>query len=485
MVQHPCDPLETPDHAELHADFPPSVEWIDPHLLSPHPRQIEIYGEEEVADLVEAIRVSGWIKPLVITQQNIITAGHRRRKAAIALNWRSVPVERRTFGSPHEEIETLLLENRYREKTPEQRVREAQAWKRLEQIRATQRRVSQLKRGTRLPDQEAFPERERGQTREKLAVRVGFGTGRTYEKAEHIVHLADSLAEQGKTTEAQTLLTVLNTRSIEAAAQVLKLQEAERLAVLQKLAYGTSQKVKAAMIAVRKEEREALAHAAISKPLISHARWQEWLPAQRACDLLLTDPPYSTDMREIDAFARSWLPQALAKVKSTGRAYVFVGAYPQELRAYLQVETCLPLAQILVWSYLNTIGPTPRHDYKQNWQAILYYRGPEAPPLASPLLIEQTSVMQVNAPDGRQGERYHPWQKPDELAERLIRHATRSGDLVLDCFAGTGTFMLAAHRLGRRALGCDSSAEMLALAQRRGCEIARGQDSPLAHDESA
>jgi DNA modification methylase len=485
MVHDPCRPHERPAQREAHADLPSPVEWIDPRLLSPHPRQVEIYGEEGVADLIEAIRVSGWIKPLVIIQQNIITAGHRRRKAAIALNWRAVPVERRTFGGPHDELEALLLENRYREKTPEQRVREAQAWKQVEQTRAAQRRVSQLKQGTRLPVQESFSERERGQTREKLAERVGFGTGRTYEKAEHIVRLADSLAEQGKATEAQTLLTVLDTQSVEAAAQVLKLQEAERLAVLHRLAYGTDQKVKAALLAVRREEIEAQAQATPHKPRISHARWQDWLPSQPACDLLLTDPPYSTEVREIDAFARSWLPQALAKVKPTGRAYIFVGAYAQELRAYLQVETSLPLAQILVWSYLNTIGPTPHHEYKQNWQAILYYRGPQAPPLASPLLIEQTSVMQVNAPDGRRGERYHAWQKPDELAERLIRHATRAGDLVLDCFAGTGTFVLAAHHLGRRALGCDSFAEMLALAQRRGCEIAYGQNNLLEREGTA
>jgi hypothetical protein len=326
MVQHPFDPHETPDHPETPSALPSSVEWLDPRLLSPHPRQAEIYGEEEVADLIEAIRISGWIKPLVITQQNIITAGHRRRKAALALNWRAVPVERRTFGGPHDELEALLLENRYREKTPEQRVREAQAWKHLEQTRAAQRRTSRLKRGTHLPMQESFPERERGQSREKLAEQVGFGTGRTYEKAEHVVRLADTLAEQGNTTEAQTLLQVLNMQSIEAAAHLLKLEEAERLAVLHKLAYGTSQKVKAALIAVRREEIEAQAQATTHKPRISHACWQEWLPAQPACDLLLTDPPYSTDLKEIDAFAHTWLPQALAKVKPTGRAYIFVGA---------------------------------------------------------------------------------------------------------------------------------------------------------------
>ncbi|MGH2480623.1 MAG: DNA methyltransferase [Ktedonobacteraceae bacterium] len=104
---------------------------------------------------------------------------------------------------------------------------------------------------------------------------------------------------------------------------------------------------------------------------------------------------------------------------------------------------------------------------------MLYFYGPDAPPLDCPLLTEQFSAQEISAPDGRQGNRYHTWQKPDDLAERLIRHATRPGDLVYDVFSGTGTFLLAAQRLGRIGRGCECSEEMLALAEKRGCAIAR------------
>jgi hypothetical protein len=50
-------------------------------------------------------------------------------------------------------------------------------------------------------------------------------------------------------------------------------------------------------------------------------------------DLLITDPPYSTDVDDIVAFAQSWLPAALNKVKDTGFAFVFIGAYPEEVKA--------------------------------------------------------------------------------------------------------------------------------------------------------
>lgn len=49
----------------------------------------------------------------------------------------------------------------------------------------------------------------------------------------------------------------------------------------------------------------------------------------------------------------------------------------------------------------------------------------------------------------------YPTQKPIELAERMIRACTKDGDLVLDCFIGSGTTAYAAQKLGRRWIGCD------------------------------
>lgn len=205
--------------------------------------------------------------------------------------------------------------------------------------------------------------------------------------------------------------------------------------------------------------------------IITHSRWEDWLPNQPACDMLFTDPPYATDVDDIESFAAHWLPFALGKVKRTGRAYVCIGAYPDELAAYLTIPPppSLVLSQVLVWTYRNTLGPTPKHDYKLNWQAILYYRGVDAAPLDSPEMVEQFSVQDINAPDGRQGDRWHAWQKPDKLAERFIRHSTQPGDIILDPFAGTGTHLLAAARLGRRGYGCEMSADTFGIALDRGC----------------
>lgn len=190
-------------------------------------------------------------------------------------------------------------------------------------------------------------------------------------------------------------------------------------------------------------------------------------------DLLLTDPPYSTDVEDIDAFARSWLPNALSHVKGTGFAYVFIGAYPRELKAYLNIDTPehIELTQVLVWTYKNTLGNNPRDRYKQNYQACLFYRGIHAPEINCPIINEQWAVQEINAPDGRVGDRYHAWQKPIEIAERFIRHSTRQGQTVFDPFACTGTFLIAAAKLGRKAYGFEINPDNAQIAKDRGCIV--------------
>ena len=46
-------------------------------------------------------------------------------------------------------------------------------------------------------------------------------------------------------------------------------------------------------------------------------------------------------------------------------------------------------------------------------------------------------------------------QKPESLLERIIRASSTEGDLVLDCFCGSGTTAATAEKLGRRWITCD------------------------------
>ena len=49
----------------------------------------------------------------------------------------------------------------------------------------------------------------------------------------------------------------------------------------------------------------------------------------------------------------------------------------------------------------------------------------------------------------------YPTQKPEKLLERVINASTNLGDLVFDCFMGSGTTQAVAMKLGRRFIGAD------------------------------
>ncbi|MCY4061975.1 MAG: site-specific DNA-methyltransferase [Chloroflexi bacterium] len=74
----------------------------------------------------------------------------------------------------------------------------------------------------------------------------------------------------------------------------------------------------------------------------------------------------------------------------------------------------------------------------------------------------------------------YPTQKNIELLKFIISASSRDGDLVLDCFAGSGTTLVAAEQLGRRWLGIDQSEPAIEACQKRLTAI--GADYNLLYD---
>ena len=64
-----------------------------------------------------------------------------------------------------------------------------------------------------------------------------------------------------------------------------------------------------------------------------------------------------------------------------------------------------------------------------------------------------TDIPPVN-PVAKERQNY-PTQKPEALIERIIKASTNPGDLVFDCFMGSGTTQAVAMKLGRRFIGAD------------------------------
>jgi adenine-specific DNA-methyltransferase len=61
----------------------------------------------------------------------------------------------------------------------------------------------------------------------------------------------------------------------------------------------------------------------------------------------------------------------------------------------------------------------------------------------------------------------YPTQKPESFLERFIQTSSNPGDLVLDCFCGSGTTAAVAEKLGRRWITCDLGRFAIHTARKR------------------
>ena len=80
-----------------------------------------------------------------------------------------------------------------------------------------------------------------------------------------------------------------------------------------------------------------------------------------------------------------------------------------------------------------------------------------------PPLVLRAFEIAAERPEGTEDDIHFT----EALASSVIAHATMPGDLVLDPFAGYGTTVAVAERMGRRAIGIELVPEHLEIARRR------------------
>ncbi len=189
--------------------------------LIPHPKNEEIYGcNEDVSDLVERIRKSGKVHTLTVTSKGVVLAGHRRRKACMELGWEEVNVEIRDFDTPEEEIEFIIDDNSTREKTKEQKSREAKELKKAETVLA---KIRQGKRNDLVANPpQCLDGDSDGKARDIVASKLKFMSGREVDRAITTIDIIDDLEGNGRNDDADLIRGVLNNRSISAAEELAR-----------------------------------------------------------------------------------------------------------------------------------------------------------------------------------------------------------------------------------------------------------------------
>lgn len=180
--------------------------------------------------------------------------------------------------------------------------------------------------------------------------------------------------------------------------------------------------------------------------------------------MMFTDPPYGVEYVGKTAEALTigndgadGLPRLLAgafagamrAVRGGGAWYVCAPAGPQHLEFARQLLELGVYRQTLAWVKDQFV--LGHSDYHYRHEPIFYgwIPGDDRHP---PPTRDQDSVWQVDRP--RRSED-HPTTKPLALAEKAIGNSSDRDDVVYDPFLGSGTTLVAAHRLGRVCYGCE------------------------------
>lgn len=212
--------------------------------LKPHPRNKEIYGSNEnIDDLVATMRKSGLVTTLTITDDNVIIAGHRRWKSCKQLiqegdkRFCEVTCEIREFDNEWEELEYLVLNNNARDKSMEQKTREAQVLIEAEKELAKTRMLA----GKKIDPVAVLPqgtEQSVGKIRDIVAKKLKMKSGREVERAVRSIEAIDKLTEIGRKDDADLIRNTLNNTSASTAsdlsAHIDELTEDEKQAIRDK-----------------------------------------------------------------------------------------------------------------------------------------------------------------------------------------------------------------------------------------------------------
>jgi site-specific DNA-methyltransferase (adenine-specific) len=177
-------------------------------------------------------------------------------------------------------------------------------------------------------------------------------------------------------------------------------------------------------------------------------------------DLWLTDPPYNVNYEggtglkiQNDNMKDAEFRQFLKDVYIAANCFLRPGAafyiWFADVETYnftgaLQ-DASLKLRQVLIWKKSSLV--MGRKDYQFIHEPCLY-GWTEGAAHTWNSDRKQTTVFEFDKPR-RNGE--HPTMKPVDLFQYQMANSTKPGDIVLDSFGGSGTTMIAAERINRKA----------------------------------
>lgn len=201
----------------------------------------------------------------------------------------------------------------------------------------------------------------------------------------------------------------------------------------------------------------------------------------KTVDVLLIDPPYGIGFRSnhplIDNINKSLMGDDISifgyldklfdalqsKLKDDAFVYVFT-SWKVIAKLMPIMEKYFDVKNVIVWDKGNWTGGDLYNNYADSYELIVFAsKGNKK----LNWMKRPRNIISCTRPTTNPRRRLHPVEKPVDLLKQLISHSTVEGEVVLDCFAGSGSTLVAAEELNRKWIGIEIDPEWYEIAKTR------------------
>lgn len=196
-------------------------------------------------------------------------------------------------------------------------------------------------------------------------------------------------------------------------------------------------------------------------------------------DLVVIDPPYKLNLNKVkktstfnnyanellelkDGFDLKVLDLLIQKMKKIN-IYIYCSKRQvKELLDYFMSKGCN--YELLTWHKMNP-SPLTNNNYLPDTEYIVFARERGVRLYGNYHTKRKYYISGTNQVDKKKYK--HPTIKPLPLIENHIENSSKPGDVVLDCFAGSGAMLVGAINKGRRFIGFEINEEYFKIAEKR------------------
>lgn len=227
---------------------------------------------------------------------------------------------------------------------------------------------------------------------------------------------------------------------------------------------------------------------------------------EKSVDLIFADPPYNLQLqgelhrpnntrvdgvdndwdkfeslKAYDEFTRGWLDAARDVLSDDGSIWV-IGSYHNIFRlGYILQDLGYWILNDIIWRKSNPMPNFRGRRFTNAHETLIWaaksekskycfnYEAMKA--LNEDLQMRSDWYLPLCTGGERlkneNGDKAHPTQKPESLLARVLLSSSKTGDVVLDPFFGTGTTGAAAKKLQRKFIGIERDEKYAAIARER------------------